>query len=153
VTLRDLIDSKASLGDLSAILRRVGNPDQAMVGVDVARGVVPGRPHQSLSGLDPASLAIMDRLAWGQQNREHYGAVPSIMAGLATIAPYEAVKAAAQSGVPIVAPAGRAALRGAGTLFDLMGGKGDEMELGPNTSPASLANILAYMYGAAGGGR
>jgi hypothetical protein len=153
VTLRELMEAKAALGDVSGILRRIGNPGQAMVGVDVARGVVPGQAPQSLAHMDPATLAVMDRMAWGQQNREQFGVVPSVLTGLATVGPYEAVKAAAQSDNPILSRAGRGVLGGAGTIFDLLGGKGGEMAPAANTSPASMANVIAYMYGAAGGGR
>jgi len=121
-----------------------------MVGVDVARGVVPGRPEPALAEMDPETLALMDRMAWGQQNREHYGVIPSALTGVATVAPYEAVKAAAQSSNPLVSAAGRGLMGGVGSLFNLMGGKGDEMAPAANTSPASIANVLAYMYGAGG---
>lgn len=137
------------MGDLSSFAGRLGNPDQAMEQIDVGRGVIPGKKPKELEGLDPETLALLDRLAWGKQNQEHFGRIPSVLTGLATVAPYEAVKGAAQSDNPVLNTVGQGALSGAEMLFNALGGKGDEMTLGANSSPASLANVMAYLYGAA----
>lgn len=130
--------------DISDAVGRYENPQYEL---DVARGVAEGSPSLELEGMNPESLGIMDRMAWGQDMNENFGpglAVPSaaVMGG-----GYEAVKAGAQSNIPGLSHLSNGILGLAGQALPL----GGEMEINERTSPANIMNPLAMVYGAAKG--
>lgn len=138
-----------AFADLAALLEKLGDPDQAFSRVMDARGENPGAGAitESLQGLDPATLALLDRMGSARQARSSIGLPMAALGGLLGIAPYEAFKGLAQA-VPSV---GQPILRAAG------GATGDpkasaNYTLDKTSSPASLQNVLAYFYGLGLGG-
>lgn len=119
------------------------NPNAAMTMVDIARKATPGNPHPALTGKSPEELAILDRLAWGQQMKDNYGRIPALLSGAIYGGGYEAAKGLQQANFP-----------GANKLMqfvgDLFGNEtnAQQMEQDETTSPASLRNIGALLYGA-----
>lgn len=107
-----------------------GTASGAMLQSDVNRGVLPGRKSPWAEGMDPESLAKLDRYAWGKQGG---------LGGLPVAAGYEALKGL-----------GRAPfLQGiSGALFGDTGR--DFFREDESTSPASLGNVGAYVRGALG---
>lgn len=137
-------------GNFENILRKLGDEDQAMGAIDNARHS-PQNAAPSLMGQPKENLAQMDRLAWGQSARKRFGAMPAMMMGAATIAPYEAIKGAAQSKIPLIGGGARKVMSGFGSLLNRLGGPGDLMKIDNTTSPASFKNVLAFMRGAGQG--
>lgn len=132
------------MGDVSEFVGNLQNPQHE---IDVARGVAEGSSSPELSGMNPESLGMMDRMAWGQDMNEHFGpglAIPSaaVMGG-----GYEAVKAGAQSNIPGLSHLSNGILGLAGQALPL----GGEMEINERTSPANIMNPLAMLHGAAFG--
>ena len=131
--------------DRMSSLRSLGSPGQAMTQVDMARGAVPGRTAPLFQGLDPSELAIYDRLAWGSQMKDQYGSIPALLSTMLMGGGYEATKGLQQAGIPGVS-------RAAGGLMDFVGSglggsNAQHMETDETTSPASLQNLLAMIYG------
>ena len=129
----DLDVARELLGGLGS------DPEQRLSTVLEARGALGPRGPMppALQGLSPAQLAILDRLASGQRDRQRFG-LPVALASGAGYAGYEGLKGLAQH----VRPA-RAALGALGSAF----GNPEETQVDERTSPASIANVEAYLSG------
>ena len=128
------------LDDARGILSQFGgDPERRLSTVLEARGALGprGPVPAALQGLSPAQLAILDRLASGQRDRARFG-LPVALASTAGYAGYEGLKGLAER----VRPA-RHALSALGSAF----GNPAETELTESSSPASVANIEAYLSG------
>lgn len=133
-----------SFADLATLIAGLGDADQAFSKVKDARGENPGASvvDPSLQGLDPATLALLDRMSSARQARASTGLPLAALGGLLGIAPYEALKGAAQA-VPAV---GGPVLRAAGKLTGDPNADAN-YAADDTSSPASIQNILAYFYG------
>lgn len=132
------------MGDISNAVSRFDNPQHEL---DVARDVAEGSPSPELAGMNPESLGIMDRMAWGQDMNENFGPALAVPSAALMGGGYEAVKGAAQSGIPGLSHIGNGILGLAGQALPL----GGEMKINEKTSPANIMNPLAMVYGAAKG--
>lgn len=129
------------------VLSGLGNEATAMNQIDVARGVIPGKQEESLSGMTPSDLALLDRQAWGQNTAKQSG-IPMALLGGIPIAGYEGMKAISQSPIGGFA---NSVMEGIGRGLKGLGYEtGDEMKMNEKTSPASFGNIGAYFRGALG---
>jgi hypothetical protein len=130
--------------DLADLIARLGDPDQAFSKVKDARGENPGAGSIDplLQNLDAPVLALLDRMSSAKQAKKAIGLPMAGLGGLLGIAPYEALKGAAQAvpsvGMPIFKAAG--AVTGDPNA-------GANYSLDQTSSPASLQNVLAYFYG------
>lgn len=141
----------ADLDRLQELLSSLGGTATSrMARVDALRdpAALGGDPALAEAELSIEEQALLDRLAHGEQIREEMGTLPALAHGALGIAPYEALKAAGQAGVP-----GIEQLFGlVGKGFDAAGGRGsDAMKTTEgNTSPASFENVKAFFRGAVG---
>lgn len=128
-----LDDARELLSDLGS------DPEQRLSTVLEARGALgpKGPIPPALQNLSPAQMAILDRLASGQRDRARFG-LPVALASTAGYAGYEGLKGLAER----VRPA-KAALGALGSAF----GNPEETLVDERTSPASLANVEAYLSG------
>ena len=137
-SLRELI-SNDKLTAIASLMDEVshGNPQQFLTQTDMLRGAREGQADPRLAALQtPADQALADRYAWGAEI-----ASQKPVAGMLALVPpiaYEGVKA--------VAPG---ALSAIGRVLP----QGEEMAVGPSTSPASWGNIGALIAGYLAQGR
>ena len=110
-----------------------GTASGAMLQSDVNRGVLPGRRSAWSEGMDPESLAKLDRFAWGKQGG---------LGGLPVAAGYELLKGLSQSGAGKLLPG----------IAEAMGFEdtGKQFQQDKTSSPASFGNVGAYIRGALG---
>lgn len=110
-----------------------GDPNAAMLQVDINRGAVPGNRSPWAEGMSPADAAELDRYAWGRQ---------AGIGGLPVAAIYEGMKGIDQATGGRLLPAVGEALN--------IGNFGTALEQDETSSPASLRNLWAYARGAFG---
>jgi len=133
-----------TLGPQKRLLQSLGDEDKAFSLVTEARGEFPGTPDARLSSLSPNDLALLDRLASGQQARARLGWPMAAAGGLVGIAPYEILKGISQG-------LGTSGLMSfAGRFTGDPSHNAENYQLGPSTSDASLDNVAAYFEGIRG---
>lgn len=127
-------------------LRRFGPGAQMRTAVDYARGALEGPADPMFSGMDPSELALRDRLAWGQEMQQQVGKLPAALSSLYMGGGYEGAKALAQGDVPLLSSGARMLMGGVGA--GLGGANAGHMQMDRTTSPASMRNVMAMLYGA-----
>lgn len=137
----------ADLSRLREILKGLGGTATSRMNrVDALRDptALGHDPALEAMGLSVEEQALLDRLAHGEQIREEYGTPVALAHGAFAMAPYEALKGAAQSRLG-------QALLGAFTKNKGEGSKSlQQLRLDETTSPASFENVKAFFRGAVG---
>lgn len=132
--------------DRRAGLSQFGSPGMARTQVDMARGALEGQANPMFGGMDPSELALYDRLAWGREMQDQVGKIPALLSSLYMGGGYEGTKALAQGNIPLLSRGAQMLMGGVGS--GLGGANVGHMQMNAATSPASLQNVLAMMYGA-----